>query len=135
MNDLVRNLREEAQRLSGFSIDRGSVDAGISANLADRAADVIEEFGAKEIFWDRTHKTMTAEIEKFQRNLRHWREECGKLHAQLAKARADLQTWEITALRIAEAEHEQQTKCSDCPPAGYPTDMTRCTECPERYHP
>jgi hypothetical protein len=22
--------------------------------------------------------------------------------------------------------------CSDCPPAGYPTDKTRCAECPRR---
>lgn len=82
MSDLVRNLREEADRLSGLSLDCGVQEAGISANLADRAADVIEEYQAKEVLADRAHKAMTAEIEKFQRSLRHWREECGKLHAR-----------------------------------------------------
>lgn len=24
--------------------------------------------------------------------------------------------------------------CSDCPPAGYPTDVTRCTPCPRRAY-
>ncbi len=83
MTPLVRNLREEAERLSGLSLDRGVQEAGISANLADRAADVIEEYEAREILADRAHKVMTAEIEKLQRNLRHWREECGKLHARV----------------------------------------------------
>lgn len=39
---VVADLREEAQRLSGRSIDRGCVDSGIAANLAERAADLIE---------------------------------------------------------------------------------------------
>lgn len=24
--------------------------------------------------------------------------------------------------------------CEDCPPAGYPTDITRCTPCPRRAY-
>ena len=42
VSDLVEKLRGEWELLSGFSIDRGSVDAGISANLAAEAADRIE---------------------------------------------------------------------------------------------
>lgn len=40
--ELVRELRDEAMRLSGRSLDRGCVDSGIASNLADRAADRIE---------------------------------------------------------------------------------------------
>lgn len=42
MNDTVKRLREESARLSGRSLDRGCVDSGIAANLADAAADEIE---------------------------------------------------------------------------------------------
>lgn len=28
------------------------------------------------------------------------------------------------------AQQEDGETCSDCPPAGYPTDKTRCDECP-----
>ncbi len=30
---------------------------------------------------------------------------------------------------------ESLESCSDCPPAGYPTDKTRCDSCPLRYAP
>lgn len=30
------------------------------------------------------------------------------------------------------AQKEAGETCSDCPPAGYPTDKTRCDECPRR---
>lgn len=38
MTDLIERLEEEAQRLSGHSLDHGSVDAGIASNLASEAA-------------------------------------------------------------------------------------------------
>lgn len=37
-SDLVKRLEDEGERLSGHSIDRGSVDAGIASNLACEAA-------------------------------------------------------------------------------------------------
>jgi hypothetical protein len=40
---LIKQLREEAERLSAHSLDRGVQEAGIAANLAERAADTIEE--------------------------------------------------------------------------------------------
>jgi len=39
---LVERLNDEAERLSGHSIDRGNVDAGIASNLASEAAAAIE---------------------------------------------------------------------------------------------
>jgi hypothetical protein len=39
--ELVARLEEEAERLSGHSIDRSSVDAGISSNLATEAAQAL----------------------------------------------------------------------------------------------
>lgn len=39
---LVERLNDEAQRLSGHSLDHGSVDAGIASNLASEAAAAIE---------------------------------------------------------------------------------------------
>jgi hypothetical protein len=39
--ELVSRLEEEAERLSGHSIDRSSVDAGISSNLATEAAQAL----------------------------------------------------------------------------------------------
>lgn len=44
---LVERLNEEAERLSGHSIDRGSVDAGIASNLASEAAAAIERLVAE----------------------------------------------------------------------------------------
>lgn len=41
--ELIKQLREEAERLSAHSLDRGVQEAGIAANLAERAADTIEE--------------------------------------------------------------------------------------------
>jgi broad specificity phosphatase PhoE len=41
--ELIKQLREEAERLSARSLDRGIQEAGIAANLAERAADTIEE--------------------------------------------------------------------------------------------
>lgn len=46
MADIVDELRNEANRLSGRSLDRGCVDSGIAANLADKAADEIERLRA-----------------------------------------------------------------------------------------
>ena len=46
--ELVERLRGEAERLSGHSIDRGSVDAGIASNLADEAAATIERLLARQ---------------------------------------------------------------------------------------
>lgn len=150
--DLVRTLREEAQRLSGLSMDRGVQEAGISANLADRAADVIEEYAAKEVLADRAHKAMTAEIEKLQRNMRHWREECGKLHAQnkiageglndlleahqmelrvlyeaLERALSHFAVMGTKQAVMAAQEIEAVLRGSQ--------GVTRCTECPERMRP
>jgi truncated hemoglobin YjbI len=42
-DDLIERLKDEAQRLSGYSLDHGRADAGIAANLADEAASRIEE--------------------------------------------------------------------------------------------
>jgi Ni,Fe-hydrogenase I small subunit len=47
--ELVKQLREEAERLSGHSLDRGVQEAGIAANLANRAADFIESMEAKQV--------------------------------------------------------------------------------------
>lgn len=44
---LIERLREESQRLSGYSLDRGSVDAGIASNLADEAATALADRDAK----------------------------------------------------------------------------------------
>ena len=41
--ELVKRLREEAITLSGIGINRGSVDASLSALLAEEAADRIEQ--------------------------------------------------------------------------------------------
>jgi len=46
--ELMRELRDEAMRLSGRSLDRGCVDSGIASNLADRAADRLEALSAGE---------------------------------------------------------------------------------------
>lgn len=40
-SDLIAELRDEGMRLSGRSIDRGCVDSGIAAVLADRAAEAL----------------------------------------------------------------------------------------------
>jgi|GEM_PF-5805459 len=45
-HDLKERLNEEVLRLSGYSIDRGSVDAGIAANLAWEALARIEQLEA-----------------------------------------------------------------------------------------
>lgn len=45
--DLIERLREESLRLSGRSIDRGCVDSGIAANLADEAATAFTEQAAR----------------------------------------------------------------------------------------
>lgn len=37
----------------------------------------------------------------------------------------------LTDELVAAAKEAGET-CSDCPPAGYPTDKTRCDECPRR---
>lgn len=57
---------------------------------------------------------LAAKVGALEVNLRHWREECGKLHAQLAKAKADLQSWETTAKRIEEAEAAQSFDDGSC---------------------
>lgn len=134
MNDLIRNLREEALRLSGLSLDRGVQEAGISANLADRAADVIEEYAAKEILADRAHKVMTEEIEKLQRNLRHWREECGKLHAQLTIAKDQRNEYQklsqeanraLAGVRKCRDGYADQARFADVDPASYFREFVR----------
>ncbi|RTL51247.1 MAG: hypothetical protein EKK40_10415 [Bradyrhizobiaceae bacterium] len=55
-NAVAGRLREEALRLSGHSIDRGCVDSGIAANLADESADEIDR--------------LTAEVERLSKLLR-----------------------------------------------------------------
>jgi len=47
---LVERLRDESERLSGRSLDRGCVDSGIAANLADEAIDYVEKLEAA--LWD-----------------------------------------------------------------------------------
>lgn len=43
-------------------------------------------------------------MDRLKTNVRHWREECGKLHAQVLKLKGDLEAWEITAKRLEEAQ-------------------------------
>jgi hypothetical protein len=50
-----------------------------------------------------------AVIEQLETNLRHWREECGKLHAKIAILQADLTSWETTAKLV-----EQDDQASLC---------------------
>lgn len=47
-----------------------------------------------------------AVIERLETDLRHWREECGKLHARLA-AKASDPSWDdaVLALRLQYGEH------------------------------
>lgn len=61
-DDLVRELREEAMRLSGRSIDRGCIDSGIAANLAEKAASALEA-QSKEI------EALRAALEPFARHI------------------------------------------------------------------
>ncbi len=75
-----------------------------------------------------------AEIDR--RNLRHWRDECGKLHSQIAKLKDDLRAWEITAKRIEEAEQHNAVECGTCAGSGEifrgvggPDDPERCHVC------
>lgn len=79
--------------------------------LAEQAAAEIERLDmrcqlleAGEIIWREADRAVREELKRHMTNVRHWREECGKLHAQLAKAKADLQAWETTAKRLEEAE-------------------------------
>ena len=51
MKTLVERLREESERLSGRSLDRGCQDSGIAANLAEEARDYIEKL-ARRVFVD-----------------------------------------------------------------------------------
>lgn len=44
--ELIKHLREEAERLSAHSLDRGAQEAGIAANLASQAADALEQMEA-----------------------------------------------------------------------------------------
>lgn len=46
----------------------------------------------------------TKVIHELRRNLRHWRDECGKLHSQIERLKADLRAWEITVKRIEKAD-------------------------------
>lgn len=46
VGDLVAELQEEATRLSGSSIERGCVDCGLAANIALKAADMLERLAA-----------------------------------------------------------------------------------------
>lgn len=59
-SDLVKRLEEEAERLSGHSIDRGSVDAGIASNLASEAATTIDEALTLVAFWKADAASQTA---------------------------------------------------------------------------
>lgn len=79
LNDegLVERLREEARRLSGHSLDRGSVDAGIASNVADEAADELE---ARATLITELH----AEVAKTKMHLSAWEDS-----ARINKARAD----------------------------------------------
>ena len=41
----------------------------------------------------------------------------------------DCQTLAAEVVRLTE-DRDWWTRCSDCPPSGYPTDKTRCDICP-----
>lgn len=45
--ELIRELRDEWERLSGHSINRGSAEAGIAANLLDKAIGAIESLSRR----------------------------------------------------------------------------------------
>ena len=74
----------------------------------------IQLLEAGEVLWRETDRAVREELKRHMTNARHWREECGKLHAQLAKAKADLQSWEITAKRIEEAEARKSFDDGTC---------------------
>lgn len=46
MSDIVERLRESSRVSHGYSIDRGSLDAGMAGILADEAADEIDRLTA-----------------------------------------------------------------------------------------
>lgn len=83
-----------------YAVERKRID---DMELAD-LRQALEVMQAGEVIWRQTDRALRDEIKKHQTNVRHWREECGKLYAQLAKAKADLRAWEITAKRVAEAD-------------------------------
>jgi len=67
-------------------------------------------------------------LAKGQKNLRHWRDEVGKLHCRIDCLKGDLKAWEITFKRIEETDSLRASNnrseccdlaapalCSDCP--------------------
>jgi conjugal transfer/entry exclusion protein len=81
--ELVKRLREEAITLSGIGINCGSVDASLSALLAEEAADRIE--------------ALTAERDDHWKSFVHWRKEADGLTEQLEAARSDAKEAEAYA--------------------------------------
>lgn len=82
---LVERLRDEWQRLSGHSLDRGSVDAGVAANLAEEAATRLEALAA-----DNARLRMEAELAKPLYSRRQLESELSTLKAEMEKLREAL---------------------------------------------
>lgn len=93
----------------------------------DRRGAVIEELEARAVLADRAHKAITAEIEKLQTNLRHWREECGKLHAKVTIADASSVEANriLAAVRKVRDGYADQAKFADVEPAAYFREFVR----------
>ncbi len=66
-----------------YAVERKRLD---DMELADLRR-VVEVMQASEVLWRQTDRALRDEIARHQRNVRHWREECGKLHAQVQMAK------------------------------------------------
>lgn len=81
---LLERLEDEAQRLSGHSLDRGSLDAGIGANLASEAASVL---AAQQEEIERLQSDLAAQIAGHRETARQSTENL--IRANTAQARID----------------------------------------------
>lgn len=96
MSDLVERLRGEWELLSGFSIDRGSVDAGISANLASDAADRIEAL-------ERERDARQEDSDSYKASMKTYFEQSLSEHNAKVEAQRALAASQAEASRMREA--------------------------------
>lgn len=118
VSDLVEKLRGEWELLSGFSIDRGSVDAGISANLAAEAADRIEalerERDEARVRFDK-HSDYTIQLQRIIEAICHGRElrpDSAELHHHKMAAQF-IAASQAEASRLREALDASRATLSD----------------------
>lgn len=110
MSGMDLSLLERARNYLKLNAAESGADELIREllDLIEECGYQLSEYEARETIGLGRERALILENSDLKRLARHWREECGKLHAKIAKLQADLASWEITARLLEQSEQEAE---------------------------